>query len=305
MLNNKANSTPELNNLIANFLEFLTVEKKYSKHTISSYRLDISDFINFLFNKINKKITKADLENLTIYDFRKWLSSRLENHINSSNARSLAALRSFFKFLNEKNLVKNQIINQIKTPKIAKIIPKSVDLLDIEKIMLAVTKIHKEDWQCKRDLALLTLIYGCGLRISESLAIKKTDLEKTSLIVNGKGKKQRMVPLLAIVRQRILEYLQVCPFENAAFLFFSKSGRAYSRNEFSNLIKKIRRNLNLPETITPHAFRHSFATHLLEAGGDLRTIQSLLGHETLSTTQRYTKIDKTRLLSVYEKFSRR
>jgi integrase/recombinase XerC len=114
-----------------------------------------------------------------------------------------------------------------------------------------------------------------------------------------------MVPLLAIVRQRILEYLQVCPFENAAFLFFSKSGRAYSRNEFSNLIKKIRRNLNLPETITPHAFRHSFATHLLEAGGDLRTIQSLLGHETLSTTQRYTKIDKTRLLSVYEKFSRR
>jgi integrase/recombinase XerC len=305
VLNNKANSTPELNNLIANFLEFLTVEKKYSKHTISSYHLDIGDFINFLFNKINKKITKADLENLTIYDFRKWLSIRLENHVNSSNARSLAALRSFFKFLNEKNLVKNQIINQIKTPKIAKIIPKSVDLLDIEKIMLAVTKIHKEDWQCKRDLALLTLIYGCGLRISESLAIKKTDLEKTSLIVNGKGKKQRMVPLLAIVRQRILEYLQVCPFENAAFLFFSKSGRAYSRNEFSNLIKKIRRNLNLPETITPHAFRHSFATHLLEAGGDLRTIQSLLGHETLSTTQRYTKIDKTRLLSVYEKFSRR
>ena len=134
--------------------------------------------------------------------------------------------------------------------------------------------------------------------------MSKKSLENAqTLIVTGKGKKQRMLPLLPIVKQRIQEYLDVAPFkiDFDQPIFLRLKGKAYSRNDFSQLIAKVRRGLNLPDSITPHAFRHSFATHLLEAGGDLRTIQELLGHESLSTTQRYTKIDKSRLLSVYEK----
>ncbi len=298
----------DLINLIEKFLRFLTAEKKYSNHTINSYRIDIFHFFDFLFRVKAKTITINDAENLTVYDFRKWLAERLPNHVNSSNARALASLRSMMRFFHQNNLLKNQEISKIKTPKIAKPIPKSVDQIDIEKIFSEIANIHKSEWKAKRDVALLTLIYGCGLRISESLSVTKNDLENSqTLIVSGKGKKQRMVPLLEIIRKRIDEYLAICPFliNSKQPIFLGSKGKTYSRQEFAMLIQKIRRNLNLSKNITPHSFRHSFATHLLEAGGDLRTIQELLGHESLSTTQRYTKIDKARLLNVYEKFSPR
>jgi len=298
----------ELILLVEKFLRFLEVEKKYSNHTVTSYRIDIFYFLDFIYRSKEKILGKNDVESLVIHDFRRYLSERLPNHNNASNARALASLRSFFRFCNQNNLLKNREIEKVKTPKIAKPIPKAVDQIDIEKIFLEIAKIQKNPWQVKRDIALLTLIYGCGLRISESLAVSKKSLENAqSLIVTGKGKKQRMTPLLPVVRKRIDEYLAVCPFpiifEQPIFL--SPKGKPYTRRDFSGLILKVRKNLNLPDTITPHSFRHSFATHLLEAGGDLRTIQELLGHESLSTTQRYTKIDKSRLLSVYEKFQKR
>ncbi len=304
----KDKSDFEVKDLIDKFLRFLEVEKKYSNHTVNSYRIDIFYFFDFLFRVKTKIIQKNDIENLTVHDFRKWLSERLSNHVNASNARGLASLRSMFRFFNENNLLKNREIEKIKTPKIAKPVPKAVDQIDIEKIFAAIVQERKIEWQAKRDLALLTLIYGCGLRISESLAVTKKSLENSQmLVVTGKGKKQRMVPLLTIVKERINQYLQSCPFKIDFDypIFLGAKGKIYTRFEFSALIQKIRRRLNLAETITPHAFRHSFATHLLEAGGDLRTIQELLGHEGLSTTQRYTKIDKARLLSVYEKFQNR
>lgn len=293
---------------IDKFLRFLEVEKKYSTHTLSSYRTDIFYFIDFLSRSKETNISKNNLEELTVHDFRKWLSERLPNHVNASNARGLAALRSFFRFLNRNNLLKNHEIEKIKTPKIPKAVPKAVDQIDINKIFLTIAEIHKNDWQAKRDKALLTLIYGCGLRISEALSVSKKSLENSqTLIVTGKGKKQRMVPLLEIVKKNIDEYLAECPFKILFDqpIFLSPKGKPYTRRDFSGLILKVRKKLNLSDTITPHSFRHSFATHLLEAGGDLRTIQELLGHEDLSTTQRYTKIDKSRLLSVYEKFSKR
>jgi integrase/recombinase XerC len=294
--------------LIDKFLRFLEVEKKYSNHTVSSYRIDIFYFFDFLFRVKAKLIGKNDLENLTVHDFRKWLSERLPNHVNASNARALASLRSMFRFFSQNNFLKNREIEKIKTPKTAKPVPKAVDQVDIEKLLEAISQFRKVEWQAKRDKALLTLIYGCGLRISEALSVSKKSLENSqTLIVTGKGKKQRMVPLLTIVKQRITEYLQVCPFEIqlAQPLFLSAKGSFYTRYDFNVLIQKMRKSLNLSETITPHSFRHSFATHLLEAGGDLRTIQELLGHEGLSTTQRYTKIDKSRLLSVYQHVSKR
>lgn len=288
------------------FLRFLKIEKRYSNHTLISYQSDIFYFLTFLFNVKEKMIDKNDLENLTTQDFRKWLLLRLDNHNNASNARAVSSLRSFFLFLNRNNFLKNQEIRKIKTPKVAKAIPKAVDKIDIEKILDEIKKIQKDDWQIARDIAILTLIYGCGLRISEALSITKQSLANNqTLVITGKGKKQRIVPLLPVVKEKIDSYLKICPFkiDFTQTLFLGPKGKSYTRRDFSAIIQKIRQNLGLQETITPHAFRHSFATHLLEAGGDLRTIQELLGHESLSTTQRYTKIDKTRLLSVYEKVS--
>ena len=294
---------PKIILLITKFLRFLEVEKRYSDHTINSYRTDIFYFIDFLFQSRGKLIEKDDVETLTIYDFRGWLSKRLENHVNASNARALASLRSMFSFFNQNNLINNSEIEKVKTPKVAKPIAKSVDKIDIERIFDEIKRSQKNEWQAKRDIALLTLIYGCGLRISESLLVSRRSMENSqTLVIEGKGKKQRMVPLLPVVINRINDYLKICPFEVTIDqpIFLSAKGHIYKRRDFSALILKIRKNLNLPDTVTPHAFRHSFATHLLEAGGDLRTIQELLGHEGLSTTQRYTKVDKSRLINVYE-----
>ncbi len=293
---------------VEKFLRFLEAEKRYSLHTVNSYRIDIFYFLDFIFKLRQQIISNNSLENLTVYDFRCWLAKRLEDHINSSNARAISSLRSFFKFCNQNNLIQNNQITKIRTPKVAKPIPKAVEKIDIDKILMEIIKIRKNQWQAKRDLALLTLIYGCGLRISEALLVNKKSLQNNqTLIVSGKGKKQRMVPLLPIVNQRINEYLQLCPFEInfEQPIFLTPKGKTLSRRDFSGLVQTIRINLNLAETITPHAFRHSFATHLLESGCDLRAIQELLGHENLSTTQRYTKIDKKHLLEVYAKVSKR
>ena len=325
-LNIDKQCSDEVKNLLEKFFIFLEVEKKYSAHTLVSYRTDLFYFCDFVFCDKEKIVDKDMLQNLNLHDFRRWLSLRLADHINASNARGLSSLRSFFRFLNKNNLLQNNDIEKIKTPKIAKALPKAVDLVDINKIMVAIKATYlddkknltnrtkaelrsvtrqKSEWQIKRDFALLTLIYGCGLRISEALAITTSSLNNNDfLIINGKGNKQRMVPLLPIVRKRINDYLVECPFKplQAESIFFGARGKPYLARIFSRLLQNIRRHLNLPETITPHAFRHSFATHLLSAGGDLRVIQELLGHESLSTTQRYTKIDKERLLNAYSKF---
>ncbi len=290
------------------FSRYIEAEMRYSRHTLNSYKTDILYFLDFIAKEKNKILDENDLEELTIYDFRSWLGGRMENHNNASNARALASLRAFFKFLNENNLIKNRQIEKIKTPKIAKAIPKAVEVLDIEKIFSAIADFRKNSWEAKRDQALMSLLYGCGLRISEGLSISKKSLQNDQVLtVTGKGKKQRMVPLLPIVKKRIEEYLVELPFalDDESGIFISRSGKAYSRFDFDHLIKNLRRSLNLSETITPHSFRHSFATHLLESGGDLRSIQELLGHENLSTTQRYTKIDKSRLLSVYNSVQKR
>ncbi len=302
------NIDPKVAELVNKFLCFLTSEKKYSINTSESYLRDLLYFFNFCSKDKAKKIEVGDLENLTVYDFRKYLSERMLDHKNTSNARSIAALRSFFAFCKNNNLFQNQEILRIKNPKIAKPIPKAVEFFDIKKLLDEISLVHKEEWLVKRDEALLILIYGCGLRISEALALKKSSFKSSSsLIVKGKGNKERLVPILPIIEQKITEYLNICPFEikNDDLVFVAKNGKNESRREFSGLIMKLRRRLNLSETITPHAFRHSFATHLLENGGDLRSIQELLGHASLSTVERYTKINKTHLLEVYQNLQKR
>ncbi len=307
-LNIKGKCDVEASNLMEKFFRFLEVEKGYSENTLSSYRIDIFYFVDFLFRANDALVTRKIFEQLSVYDFRKWLVERHDNHVNSSNARALACLRSFFRFLSQNELLNNREIEKIKTPKVVKPLPKAVDQFDIEKIFAAILEVQKVEWKAKRDLALLTLIYGCGLRISEALAVSKNSLQNSqTLIVTGKGKKQRMLPLLPIINKRIEDYFSACPFDidQDSGIFLGNKGKTYTRYDFDKLIRKIRVMLGLSDTVTIHSFRHSFATHLLEAGADLRSIQDLLGHENLSTTQRYTKIDKSRLLSVYEKFQRR
>lgn len=289
------------------FLRFLEIEKKYSKHTIKSYCGDIENFYSFLFEVKGKKISQNTLENIDINFFRKWFGSRLLNHVNASNARAISSLRMLFRFFDEENFIKNSEIFKIKTPKVSKPIPKAVDKIDIDKITKQILLIEKELWIAKRNLALLYLIYGCGLRISEGLSITKKDVSQEMLLIHGKGKKERLVPLLKSIKESVNDYLKHCPFsiKNDSPIFLNKKGNLLNRREFSGLIAKIRFSLSLSDSVTPHSFRHSFATHLLENGGDLKSIQQLLGHESLSTTQIYTKVDSKRLLESYNKFSNR
>ena len=297
-----------VNKIIIDFFLFLQKEKKYSSNTISSYQDDITNFIYFIYKATKKIIDKNLLEKLEVADFRSWLSERLSNHGNNSNARAISTLRSFFRFLNENNLIENRQIFRIKTPKVSKPLPRAIEFSDIKKIIEKLENFHKNRWEVDRDQAILFLVYGCGLRISEALSLNKIALQNQSnLVITGKGKKQRMVPLIPIIKNKIDNYLAKCPFEikSQQPIFLTKFNKAYSRRSFAGLILTLRRALNLSEDITPHAFRHSFATALLQENVDLRTIQELLGHESLSTTQRYTKIDRVRLIESFKKFSNR
>ncbi len=297
-----------VNKIIIDFFLFLQKEKKYSSNTISSYQDDITNFIYFIYKATNKIIDKNFLEKLEVANFRSWLSERLSNHGNNSNARAISTLRSFFRFLNENNLIENRQIFRIKTPKVSKPLPRAIEFSDIKKIIEKLENFHENRWEVDRDQAILFLVYGCGLRISEALSLNKIALQNQSnLVITGKGKKQRMVPLIPIIKNKIDNYLAKCPFEIKPQqpIFLTKFNKAYSRRSFAGLILTLRRALNLSEDITPHAFRHSFATALLQENVDLRTIQELLGHESLSTTQRYTKIDRVRLIESFKKFSNR
>jgi integrase/recombinase XerC len=297
-----------VNKIIIDFFIFLQKEKKYSSNTISSYQDDLANFIYFIYKATNKSIDKNFLEKLAVADFRSWLSERLSNHGNNSNARAISTLRSFFRFLNENKLIENRQIFRIKTPKVSKPLPRAIEFSDIKKIIEKLENFHENRWEIDRDQAILFLVYGCGLRISEALSINKIALQNQSnLVITGKGKKQRMVPLIPIIKNKIDNYLAKCPFEIKPHqpIFLTKFNKSYSRRSFAGLILTLRRALNLSEDITPHAFRHSFATALLQENVDLRTIQELLGHESLSTTQRYTKIDRVRLIESFKKFSTR
>ena len=292
--------------LINEFLLYLATEKMDSKHTIISYRNDLESFEFFLKNKLNIEPTIENLTKLKHSDFRAWLSyKKNKDYETTSISRSLSAVKSFYKFLSKNKKISNPIISIIKNPKIKKSLPRAVEKVNIDKIIDCIQDMHKDEWQVDRDVALCTLIYGCGLRISEALNLKRRDFFRNNdiLTIIGKGNKTRIIPVLQIIKDRVNKYIKNCPYVimDDDFLFKSARGLKYSPTIFEKLIRDIRIMLDLPEEITPHAFRHSFATHLLSNGADLRSIQELLGHSSLSTTQRYTKVDKERLLNVYKK----
>lgn len=292
---------------IEKFFDYLSFEKSYSKNTVISYRNDITDFLKFLQNIIKLKINKENLENLEHKDFRSWLSYRKNIEFSDrSNARALSAVKSLFKFLQKRQNIFNPVISKIKTPKTEKSLPRTVSVNNFFKMSECISIFAKDDWCIKRDLALITLIYGSGLRISEALNINNNSfISKDQIKVLGKGNKERIVPILPIVQNYIEEYKNICPYKTKfdEYIFISKTGKKYSPRLFQKLIENIRRLLNMPENITPHAFRHSFATDLLNAGVDMRSIQELLGHKTISSTQVYAHLNYDHLMEVYKKSS--
>jgi integrase/recombinase XerC len=288
---------------IENFYKYLLYEKNYSKNTIISYRNDINSFIYFIKNIICRDFIADVLENLEHKDFRAWLGYRNSDNLsNRTNARALSSLKSLFKFLEKRYGIFNEIVLKVKSPKFSKTLPKNITKNNIMKMIQCIKIFNSEEWEIKRDVALLLLIYCCGLRISEALGLNNESfIERDRIKIIGKGKKERIVFVLPIALELIEEYKKICPHNTQNYLFISKLGKKYSATTFEKLIQNIRISLNLPDNITPHSLRHSFATELLVNGADLRVIQELLGHASLKTTQIYTHINIDNLMSVYNK----
>jgi integrase/recombinase XerC len=295
--------TPSFAECITAWEEWLRHVKRASEHTIISYRNDLDHFCRFLSNHLGERVSLAHLSQLSARDFRSWLASRHGAFEATSTARALSTLKSFFRYLEKQHAIENTALFHIRGPKTKKSLPKALGESQTEDAITAIETQHDEPWINKRNLALLVLIYGCGLRISEALSLRYKDIPKGDILsVIGKGNKQRQVPVLPVIIEAIADYTAHCPypFTPDAPLFLGKRGGELDAGVFQRDLRTLRRNLGLPETTTPHAFRHSFATHLLAGGGDLRSIQELLGHASLSTTQRYTHVDKQRLLTAYQ-----
>ena len=236
-------------------------------------------------------------------DFRAWLARRQADGLSrASTARALAALRGLFRRLDRRGLAHNAAIGVLRTPRLPRGIPKALAEDEARDVIDAVGDADTAPWVIKRDMAMFTLLYGCGLRIGEALALDCHQAPRgDAFAVTGKGNKQRLVPVLPAVHQAIADYLAAVPFagETDAPLFVGVRGKRLDPAIAQLQMRKLRALMGLPESATPHALRHSFATHLLAGGGDLRTIQELLGHASLATTQRYTAVDEARLKAVY------
>jgi integrase/recombinase XerC len=282
---------------------WLAHERRASAHTLDAYGHDLADFLEFMVEHRGGPLGTGTLSDLRLADFRAWLAARNNRGLKrTSTARALSTVRGFFRRLEKTGVASNGAISVLRTPKLPKSIPKALSVDEAFSAIAAAAEMADEPWVAKRDAAILTLLYGGGLRIGEALGLNRRDVPAgPALRVIGKGNKERLVPLLPVVMEAIAEYLEACPHQLApdAPLFVGKRGGRLSPSQVQATLRKVRRALGLPETATPHALRHSFATHLLAGGGDLRTIQELLGHASLSTTQRYTAVDTARIIEVY------
>ena len=296
-------AAPDLAEAIAAWQSWLETERRLSVHTGAAYMRDLKLFLDFLVEHRGGLADLAALEGLGHGDFRSYLAQRAMNdRARSSTARALSVLRGFFRFLERTDRARNGAIGAVRTPRLPHSVPKPVAARDALAIVAeAGDTARKKPWVAARDTALLLLLYGAGLRIDEALSLNEDQAPLgDSLRVLGKGGKERIVPILPAVREAVAAYLQACPYVvPGGPLFLGTRGGRLNAGVVQRELRRIRGALGLPETATPHALRHSFATHLLQAGGDLRAIQELLGHASLSTTQRYTEVDTATLVAVY------
>jgi integrase/recombinase XerC len=304
-LPNSSQCRADLARAVASWREWLISERRASPHTLAAYGRDLAAFLDFLSDHLGKLPGLASLEALQPADFRAYLARCAADGLSrSSTTRAFSVVRGFFRFLDRRGLAQNAAVAAIRTPRLPKTLPKPL-AEDEAAGVLAAAEDARQPWVGKRDVAILSLFYGCGLRLSEALALRrrKAPLAEGTLVVTGKGRKQRHVPVLSAVAEAVAAYVTACPHRLAPDgpLFVGVRGGPLHPRMVQAKMHALRSALNLPEHASPHSLRHSFATHLLAAGADLRAIQELLGHASLSTTQRYTAVDPTHLLAVYEK----
>lgn len=297
------NADKNLLDIIERWQAWLINERRFSTHTLDGYSRDLATFLSEAFSS---PASLENLQNLEVRDFRRFITARAAQNIEKTSlGREISAIKNFYKWLSRENLAKNPAITIITSPRRAKIIPKALDVDDSFDVLVEAKNMAINEWQGLRDRAILTLLYGCGLRISEALNLNVGDIgEKSeSLRIKGKGNKERIVPLLPIIWQNIQAYLDKCPYKlkTGEPLFLGARGERITARVVQRQVQKLRGYLGLPDTLTPHALRHSFATQLLEQGTDLRSIQELLGHSSLITTQRYTAVKTETLKREYHK----
>ena len=291
---------------IVRWLDYLGAERRMSGKTLEAYRRDVGQFLTFLTEHLGSPPSLRQLAKLTPADIRAFMAARRLAGLGSrSLMRLLAGVRSFARYLERNGKGKVGALTAVRSPKLPKSLPKPLPASAAKQMTDADLRAgeDRETWVLARDAAVLGLLYGCGLRISEALGLIRKDIDgkRDVITVTGKGNKTRMVPLLSQVGNLVAAYVTICPYDLPADgpLFVGAKGGPLSPRIIQLAVARLRGALGLPDSATPHALRHSFATHLLARGGDLRAIQELLGHASLSTTQVYTEVDAERLLDVY------
>ncbi len=288
------------------WLQGLLQERRLSDNTVDAYERDTRQFLTFLTGHLAGPPRLSDISTLRPADLRGFLAQRRKGGAGARTlGRGLAGLRSFLRYLERNGLANAAGAAAIRSPKQPKSLPKPLTDREALNVVTQDAQLAEEPWVAARNAAVLTLLYGCGLRISEALDLTPGDFAgtPTSLRITGKGGKTRIVPLMTVARDAVATYLRLCPYHAGADqpMFRGTRGAKLQPAIIQREMQKLRGALGLPDTATPHALRHSFATHLLAGGGDLRTIQELLGHASLSTTQVYTGVDSTRLLEIYDR----
>lgn len=297
---------PDLQQARAEWLASLASERRLAPLTIDAYERDTRQFLQFMTGHYGGAPGIGDIANLKPIDLRAFLAWRRNGGVGPrSLGRGLAGIRSLLRFLEKRGLANAAGAAAMRAPKQPKSLPRPLTATDAKRVVSAGEQLAEDSWIAARNVAVLSLLYGCGLRISEALELAGDDLrdaDETVLRIKGKGGKTRLVPVLPVVSKAVADYRRLCPYHLDANspLFRGAKGGALQPAIIQREMRKLRSALSLPETATPHALRHSFATHLLAKGGDLRTIQELLGHASLSTTQVYTGVDTARLLDIYD-----
>lgn len=299
------NAKPDLAAARKAWLDQLSGERRLSAKTVEAYERDTRQFLTFLADHLGGAPGLKDVSDLKSLDFRAFLTRRRSGGAGARTlGRGLAGIRSFMRHLERRGFANAAAVTAMRAPRQPKSLPKPLTAADARRVVDAGEQLNEEPWIAARNAAVLTLLYGCGLRIGEALALTGGDLDDRrdkAIAITGKGSKTRMVPLLPVVFDAVDLYRRLCPYDLTPdrALFRGARGGDLQPAVLQRDMRRLRSALGLPDTATPHALRHSFATHLLGSGGDLRTIQELLGHASLSTTQVYTGVDTARLLDVY------